>query len=53
MSEKPQTTGPFQGHQKNQKRELITCVVFNKDILDWESPATVLRSRGQDTRDSI
>ena len=33
MTEKTQTTGPFQGHQKNQKREIITCVAFNKDIL--------------------
>ena len=23
---KPQTIGPFQGHQKNKKRESITCV---------------------------
>ena len=23
---KPQTIGPFQGHQKNEKRESITCV---------------------------
>ena len=26
MSEKPQTTGLFQGHQKIKKRESITCV---------------------------